>query len=252
MADKFVGERNLRFMLYEVLDVESFSKYPYYGDHSREIYDIMLDTALKMSREMLYPCLTEMDKNPPELVSGRVKVHPTVSKILSECGEGGWIGASARVDLGGQQLPHLIVSACHFIMASANYSGSVYPVLSSGAAHLIESFGSQDLIETYIPLMFSGKWQGTMALTEPQAGSSLTDITTQAVFTEEGYYLIRGQKIFISAGDHDGAENIVHLMLARIKGAPQGVKGISLFVVPKKRIGEDGELESNDVTTVGV
>ncbi len=252
MADKFVGERNLRFMLYEVLDAESLSRYPHYHEHNREIYDIVLDTALKLSKEMLYPCLTEMDKNPPELINGRVKVHPIVTKILSECGEGGWISASAPMDLGGQQLPSMIVSACHFIMAAANYSGSVYPVLSSGAAHLIESFGSSDLIEAYIPQIFSGKWQGTMALTEPQAGSSLTDISTQATPTDKGHYLIRGQKIFISAGDHDGAENIVHLMLARIKGAPPGVKGISLFVVPKKRIGENGQLESNDVTTVGV
>lgn len=252
MADKFVGERNLRFMLYEVFDAESLSRYPYYGDHSREIYDIVLDTAVKMSKEMLQPCLTEMDKNPPELIDGVVHVHPMVAKILSECGEGGWIGAAAPSGLGGQQLPSLIVSAYHFVMSAANYSGSVYPTLSSGAAHLLESFGSAELIETYIPPMFSGKWQGTMALTEPQAGSSLSDITTQAIPTEKDHYLIHGQKIFISAGDHIGAENIVHLLLARIKGAPPGVKGISLFVVPKRRIGEKGELESNDVATVGV
>jgi alkylation response protein AidB-like acyl-CoA dehydrogenase len=252
MADKFVGERNLRFLLYEVFDVESLCRYSYYQEHSRETFDLVLDTALKMARDMLLPCLSEMDKKPPELVNGEVRVHPVVSKVLTACGEGGWIGASAPMDLGGQQLPLLVVSACHFIMGAANYSASVYPVLSSGAAHLIESFGSSELAETYIPHMFSGKWQGTMALTEPQAGSSLTDITTQAAPTEEGHYLIRGQKIFISAGDHDGAENIVHLMLARIKGAPAGVKGISLFVVPKKRIRENGQLEPNDVTTAGI
>ncbi len=154
----------------------------------------MLDTALKMAKDMLHPCLSEMDKNPPELVNGEVRVHPVVSKVLTACGEGGWIGASAPMDLGGQQLPLMVVSACHFIMGAANYSASVYPVLSAGAAHLIESFGSPELCETYIPLMFSGKWQGTMALTEPQAGSSLTDITTQATPTDEAITLFEGRR----------------------------------------------------------
>ena len=146
----------------------------------------------------------------------------------------------------------MLNAAGRFVFSAANYSASVYPLLTSGAAHLIESFGSEELIETYIPKMFEGAWQGTMALTEPQAGSSLSDITTQAEPTEEGYYLIRGQKIFISTGDHDGADNIVHLMLAKIKGAPPGVKGISLFVAPKKRPDENGELISNDVTVTAI
>ena len=163
-----------------------------------------------------------------------------------------WIGANAPFELGGQQLPISVTAACHFVMAAANYSASVYPLLCSGASHLIESFGSQELIDTYVPRMFSGQWQGTMALTEPQAGSSLSDVTTRAEPTDEGYYRIRGQKIFISAGDHDGCDNVVHLMLAKIPGAPAGVKGISLFVVPKLRISESGELVPNDVTVTTV
>jgi len=125
-------------------------------------------------------------------------------------------------------------------------------MLTSGAAHLIESFGTKEQIDHYIPKMFAGLWQGTMALTEPQAGSSLADISTIAVPAGDGYYNIRGQKLFISAGDHDGVENVVHLALARIKDAPAGVKGISLFIVPKYRAGENGKLVFNDVNCAGI
>ncbi len=168
------------------------------------------------------------------------------------CGEGGWIAATAPFELGGQQLPIMISSACRFIFSAANYSASIYPLLTSGAAHLIESFGSKEMVDAYVPGMFAGEWQGTMALTEPQAGSSLSDITMEAVPNREGHYLMRGQKIFISAGDHDGVERVIHLMLAKIKGAPAGVKGISLFVVPNKRPDETGNLVPNDLTVSAI
>jgi len=252
MAEKFVSERNLRFLLYDVFDIDSLTQYPYYQEHNREIFDMVLDTAMKIGRDLLRPYLQDMDKNPPQYVDGQVKVHPAIKPFLKECGEGGWIGSNAPMEIGGQQLPLMLAFACRFIFSAANYSAMVYPLLTDGAAHLIETFGSEDLKETYLPNMYSGKWQGTMALTEPQAGSSVGDITTTAEPTEEGYYKIRGQKIFISASDHDAVENVVHLMLARIKGAPQGVKGVSLFVVPKYRPGEDGELAFNDVSIAGL
>ncbi|MFC1883244.1 acyl-CoA dehydrogenase [Thermodesulfobacteriota bacterium] len=252
LAEKFVSERNLKFLLYEVFDAESLTKHFYFEEHGREIFDLVLETALKLGQDLLFPNLREMDQNPPEFKEGEVKVHETVRTFMNESGEGGWIGAKAPFDLGGQQLPLLLISATRFIFVAANYSASVYPFLTTAAAHLIESFGSDEQKKAYIPKMFEGKWQGTMALTEPQAGSSLADITTLAEPTEEDYYKIRGQKIFISAGDHDGVENIIHLMLAKIKGAPQGVKGISLFVVPKRRMDESGELVSNDVNTAGI
>ena len=251
MADQFVSERNLRFLLFEIFDVAAFTKDPYYADHSRESFEMAVGTALKIGRSLLKPALQEMDKNLPHLQEGRVKVHPTVKAFMKECGEGGWIGASFPFDLGGQPLPLTIVAACRFILSAANYSASVYPVLTDGAAHLIQAFGSQELMDAYLPKMLAGAWQGTMALTEPQAGSSLADITTVATPTDHGYYKIRGQKIFISAGDHDGVDNIVHLMLAKIKGAPAGVRGISLFVVPQKRP-ENGTLVFNDVNTAGI
>jgi alkylation response protein AidB-like acyl-CoA dehydrogenase len=251
MADKFVSERNLKFLLYEVFDATSLTRHPYYADHSRESFDMALETALKIGKNLLKPKLQEMDKTASEFVDGRVKVHPLVRTFMKECGEGGWIAASFPFDLGGQQLPLIISAACRFIISAANYSASVYPMLTTGAAHLIISFGSQELKDAYLPKMLAGEWQGTMALTEPQAGSSLADITTLAEPTDKGYYRIRGQKIFISAGDHDGVDNVVHLMLAKIKGAPAGVRGISLLVVPQKRV-ENGGIVFNDVNTAGI
>jgi len=251
MADTFAGERNLQFLLYEVHDAEALTRYPYFSEHNREGFEMVVQTALRLSKEKLRPYLAEMDRNPPRLVAGEIRVHPMVRAWMRQCGEGGWIAANAPFELGGLQLPLMVTGACRFLFCAANYSASVYPLLSTGAAHLIESFGSQELIDTYVPKMFEGEWQGTMALTEPQAGSSLSDVATQAEPTEQGYYMIRGQKIFISAADHDGVENVVHLMLARIQGAPPGVKGISLFVVPKKRPDEHGTLVSNDVQAAG-
>lgn len=252
MAEQFLSERNLKFLLYEVFQVEELLQYPRYADHSREVFDMILDMAMKLGKNLFKPCLSEMDKIQPEYINGTVKVNPAVKTIMKECGEGGWIAAQAPYELGGQQLPHVIGLIPLFVFGAANYSGSVYPMLTMGAAHLIESFGSQEQIDYYIPRMFAGLWQGTMALTEPQAGSSLADIATTAEPTDKGYYNIRGQKLFISAGDHNGVENVIHLALGRIKDAPAGVKGISLFIVPKYRADDKGQLVFNDVNCAGI
>ncbi|HET57371.1 MAG TPA: acyl-CoA dehydrogenase [Deltaproteobacteria bacterium] len=252
MAEKFVSETNLKFLIHDVFDVGSLTRYPYYGDHNDEVFDMVIDTALKVGEDLLHPYFEEMDRRQPELLDGRVKVHPHVKTIMREFGAGGWIGADFPYEAGGQQLPLTIMLLSEFIFDAANYSAAVYASLTSGAAGLIESFGTEEMKETYLPLMMSGEWQGTMALTEPQAGSSLADTVTSAEPTDEGYYKLRGQKIFISAADHDGVENIIHLLLAKIKGAPAGVRGISLFVVPRERITGDGSLEFNDVHSAGI
>ena len=252
MAAKFVSERNIKFLLYEVFDVESLTEYDYYSEHNRKMFDMVLKAAIKLGKDLLFPIFEEMDRSQPELVNGEVKVHPAVKSIMKEFGEGGWISSRVPFEQDGEQLPSLVADMCDFIFCAANYSTYAYPGLTYGASHLIESFGSRELTDTYVPKMHTGKWQGTMALTEPEAGSSLTDITTRAVPTDNGYYRIKGQKIFISAGDHDGAENIIHLLLAKIDGAPAGVKGISLFVVPKKRIDTNGDLVANDIVTSGL
>jgi butyryl-CoA dehydrogenase len=252
VATKFVSERNIKFLLYEVFDVESLTNYEYYQEHNRKMFDMVLKAAVKLGKDLLFPIFEEMDRNQPELVNGEVKVHPSVKTIMKEFGEGGWISSRVPFDQDGEQLPSMVSDVCEFIFSAANYSANAYPGLTFGASHLIESFGSKELYDTYVPRMRTGEWQGTMALTEPEAGSSLTDITTMAVPTDESYYCLRGQKIFISAGDHDGVDNVVHLMLAKIEGAPPGVKGISLFVVPKKRIDDSGNLIPNDVVASGV
>ncbi len=243
--------KNIRFLLYDVFDIDSLTEHPYFQDHSSEIFDMVLDTAMRIADDLLWPCFSEMDKNPPEYVDGKVKVHPMVRPFLKQCGDGGWISAALPYDMGGQQMPAMLMTFFRFILAAANFSASVYPVLSSGAAHLITSFGSKELIDTYVDKMFAGEWQGTMALTEPQAGSSLADITTTAYPTDDGYYKIKGQKIFISVAQHDGVDNVVNLLLARIDGAPPGVKGISLFIVPSKRI-DGSKLVDNDVNCIAI
>jgi len=252
MASKFISERNLKFLLHEVFDVASLTQYDYYKEYDGKMLDMVLKAAMELAGGLLWPICQEMDKNPPELVDDQIKVHSSVRKLLEESGTGGWIGDDIPFEWGGQQLPQMITMGSRFIFCAANYSAAAYTGLTTGAARLILNFGKEDLKKTYLPNMLAGKWQGTMALTEPEAGSSLADITTMAEPTDHGYYKIKGQKIFISAGDHDGVENVVHLMLAKIQGAPAGVKGISLFVVPKKRIDEKGQLVFNDVATSGV
>ncbi len=252
MGAKFISEKNLNFLLYDIFDVERLTRSDRYGQHNRKIFTMVVDAAATLARSKLYPILDEMDKNGPALVDGQVVVHPQVRGLMAAYGEGGWIGSSFPEDHDGEGLPTIVANACRFIFAAANYSASVFPELTAGAAELILTFGSKELIATYLPPMLAGRWQGTMALTEPQAGSSLSDITTTACPTDDGYYTLKGQKTFISAGDHNGVDNVVHLMLARIEGEPAGSKGISLFVVPKLRPETGGGLVPNDVVVAGV
>jgi alkylation response protein AidB-like acyl-CoA dehydrogenase len=248
VARKYVSKRNLEFMLFEVFDAPALTRYPYYQHHNKKVFDMTLAAALKLGKDLLNPIFEEMDRKPPYLENGRVKVHPSVRTIMEKFGEGGWIAAKFEEKYDGVQLPYLIADCCQFIFTAANYSASVFPGLTAKAARLITSFGSREQIDTYVPKMLSGQWQGTMALTEPQAGSSLADIATTAEPTDQGYYRMHGQKIFISAGDHDGVDNVVQMMLAKIEGAPAGVKGISLFIVPNQRPTASCGLEPNDVT----
>lgn len=246
----FYSKRDLQFQLFENLRVMELTRHAYFHDHTKEIFTLVLEAAEQIAENYLRPLLTEMDRNEPQLVNGKIKVHEGMKTIIRQFGENGWINATFPYNEGGQQLPNTLHMASGFIFQAANYSASVYPFLTTGAANLIRTFGSKDLIEMFTPDMYTGKWQGTMALTEPDAGSSLSDISTTAYPTEkEGVYKIKGQKIYISCGDHDACDNVIHLMLARIKGAPAGIKGISLFVVPQKRVPSG---ESNDVLTEGV
>lgn len=254
MPTPYFSSRDLSFHLYEVLQADKLPRFAHFQDHDRHSFNMVLDAAAQISDTLLRPLLTVMDRNEPQLVDGKIRVHPDMRAIIQRFGDDGWINAPFTYEEGGQQLPATIMNAATFIFGAANYSSSVFPFLTTGAANLIRSFGRQQLIDQFTPNMYAGRWQGTMALTEPDAGSSLSDITTSAepLASEDGAYRIRGQKIYISAGDHDACDNIIHLMLAKIKGGPAGAKGISLFVVPQKRPAETGELLDNDVLTAGV
>lgn len=245
----FYSKKDLYFQLFENQNVLELTDLSYFADHSKETFTLILEAAEQIAEHSIYPIFREMDRKEPQLIDGQIRVHPALKDILRKFGEDGWINAIFSYEEGGQQLPWTIHMAAGFIFQAANYSASVFPFLTTGAANLIRTFGSRELKEMFTPNMYIGKWQGTMALTEPDAGSSLSDLTTTAYPTSTtGLFKIRGQKIYISAGDHDACENIIHLMLARIDGAPAGTKGISLFIVPKIRL--DGT--PNDVLTQGI
>ncbi len=247
---EFYSSKDLNFQLFENIDLSAITDIPYFSDHSKETFELVLDAAKEIAERKLHPLLTEMDRKEPQLKDGAIRIYPGMREIVKQFGEDGWVNATFSYDEGGQQLPWTIHIAAGFILQAANYSASVFPFLTTGAANLIRSFGSKAQVDRFTPKMYSGQWQGTMALTEPDAGSSLSDLTTQAIPTEEdGTFLIKGQKIYISCGDHDACENIVHLLLARIEGAPPGTKGISLFIVPKLNP-ETGQ--PNDVSTEGL
>jgi alkylation response protein AidB-like acyl-CoA dehydrogenase len=249
--EQYLSYRNLRFVLHEMLDAPSVNRFAYYADYDRDAYDMAVDAAKQIADTTMFPFYREMDVKKAVFTEGSVKVHPQLKKMIQAVAEGGWIAGNAPNEAGGLQMPYTLVNSGLLAFYSANVN-ACYPFLTQGAANLILSFGNEKLKETYLPNMYSGEWQGTMALTEPNAGSSLSDLITSAEPTDtEGVYKIVGQKIYISGGDHDAVDNVVHLLIGRIKGAPAGTKGISLFVVPKFRP-EGGELVNNNVTTAGI
>jgi len=248
---QYMSMDTLRFILHDVLDVKQLCQFSRFKDYDKESFNMLLDSVKAFSDKEMYPSFKAMDENPARYENGKIIVHPVVEIMMKASGENGYIGSTFDYEVGGMQLPHVMESASAHIMQSANNSLPGYFALTGGAANLIISFGSQELIDKYVPNMMKGAWGGTMCLTEPQAGSSLSDITTAATRNEDGSFNITGQKIFISGGDHEYASNFVHLALVRIEGAPAGTKGISLFVVPKSRIAENGDLTPNDVITAG-
>jgi len=250
MANEYIDINTLKFLLYDVHQLEEVLAQDRFEDHDAESLNLFMDSVKEFSDRELFPYIKEMDENPAYHKNGKVIVHDQVEKIMKKGGEMGLISGTFDYEVGGLQLPMMMQSAAYFIMDAANNHLPGYTGLTSGAAELIVHFGNKQINETYVPKMVSGEWGGTMCLTEPQAGSSLSDVVTKAVPTDKEYYNITGQKIFISGGDHQFADNFVHLVLARIEGAPLGTKGISLFVVPKNRIEDNGNLVYNDVMTV--
>ena len=250
MSKKYVDLETLKYILYDIHKLEDLLTRERFQDHDIESLNLFIDSVKEFSDRELHPYFQEMDATPAYHKDGTVIVHEQVHKVMLQSGELGIISASFEYEDGGLQIPFSVLQAAVYIMDAANNHLPGYPSLTQGAAELITEFGSQILKDTYVSKMLSGVWGGTMCLTEPQAGSSLSDIVTKATPTDDGYYKITGQKIFISGGDNQFSENIIHLVLARIEGAPKGTKGISLFVVPKHRPTIDGSLEYNDVMTV--
>jgi alkylation response protein AidB-like acyl-CoA dehydrogenase len=251
MANPLLSDREVAFLLDEVLDVAALCDLPAFADHSRETFELFLRSCRELAREVLDPSYRPMDEAAPRFENGRVKVHPAMREIWPRLVELGIIVATRSPEVGGQQLPGTIAVLGEAYLMAGNLSAAAYAGLTTGAAHLLETFGDEALKRGYMARMYSGEWTGTMALTEPQAGSSLADVQARAKPSAEGHYLISGSKVFITGGDQDLTENIVHLVLARIEGANAGTKGVSLFCVPRLRASPGGKLLDNDVATAG-
>ena len=254
MSDSaLINWRDLEFLLFELFDADALTQRPRFADHSRETFVAALDTAHAIALEKFAPHNRASDEHEPQFDGERVTVIPEVAAALRAYGEAGFIAAGKDYELGGMQLPALIAQACLALFKSANAATASYPMLTSANANVIDRFGTPEQKRKYLRPLLEGRFFGTMALTEPQAGSSLADITTRAVPNPDGTYSLSGNKIFISGGDHELTENIVHLVLAKIPGGPPGVQGISLFIVPKYRVNDDGSLgERNDVALAGL
>jgi alkylation response protein AidB-like acyl-CoA dehydrogenase len=246
-----LSDRDVEFILYELHDAAALARLPAFADHDRETFDLFLGNARALARDVLFPAYRPMDSEPPVFQGGRITVHPVMKSIWPRMVELGVLTASRPTAVGGQQLPRTVAVLAEAYLMAGNLSAYCYAGLTTGAAHLIEAFGDDFLKDTFMRRMYAGEWTGTMALTEPHAGSSLADLRTAATPRDDGTYDVRGGKIFISGGDHDVTDNVVHLTLARIDGAPAGTRGISLFAIPRLR--PDGDrLVDNDVSTAGM
>ena len=244
------SDREAAFVLFEVLAVDRLCALPHFADHSRETFELYVKAAAKLAREVVMPTYKPMDELAPRFEAGRVHSHPCMLELYPQMVELGVLGASRPHEVDGQQLPLCVASMAAAYVMAANLSAFGYCMLTGGAAHLIEAFGSEALKRDFMSPMYAGRFTGTMALTEPQAGSSLGDLTTRARKTSAGHYLLDGAKVFISGADQTFSENVVHLTLARVEGAPAGSAGISLFAVPKLRL-ENERWVANDVHVAG-
>ena len=241
MANLILDERDQQFILYEMLNVEKLCDYEKYADFSQDMFDMILTEAQKIAVEEILPTLADGDKVGCTLVDGKVSVPESYHRAFRLFREGGWIGMSFPPEEGGQGLPESVKTAA-IDWFYHNFAFVAYPFATEGAAHLIMTYGTEEQKRKYMDKMVQGIWGGTMALTEPNAGSDLGNMSTKAIRQPDGTFRIQGTKIFITGGDHDLVENIVHPVLARIEGDPAGTKGISTFLVPKYLVNEDGSL----------
>lgn len=234
--------RDMQFILYDLLKIDQYSDLPGFSEASPDVVSSILDEGAKLTQEVLQPLNQSGDEEGCHLQDGKVTTPKGFKEAYSTYIEGGWGGLTGDAEYGGQGLPYVLGIAMNEMCCSANFAFSMYPGLTHGAIDAIEQHGSHEQKEQYLPKLISGEWTGTMNLTEAQAGTDLGLIRTKAAPQADGTYLVNGSKIFISAGDHDLTENVIHLVLARLPDAPAGTQGISLFIVPKMLVNADGSL----------
>jgi len=245
--------KDMLFNIKHLAQIDEIARIPGFEDAGFDTAQAVLEEAAKFNEQVIAPLNWDGDKNPSSWKDGQVTTTPGFSDAFRQFAEGGWQGLQHPVDFGGQGLPKTIGAACIEMCNSANLSFALCPLLTDGAIEALLTAGSDELKATYLEKLVSGEWTGTMNLTEPQAGSDLSLVRSRAEPQPDGSYKVFGTKIFITYGEHDMADNIVHLVLARVTGAPEGIKGISLFVVPKFLVNKDGSLGArNDVHCVSI
>jgi len=251
-TDFSVNKRDLQFVLYEQFPMDELCALPAFAEFNRETFDMVLSEAIKVAVEVLAPLNAPGDREGCTFDKGAVRTPKGFQQAYQQFAAGAWNGMVHSPEYGGQGLPNMLRSACAEVFAGSNVAFFLTSILTEGTAHLIESFGTDELKKIYCEKMYTGEWGGTMCLTEPGAGSDVGNLKTVARKNGD-HYLITGQKIFITSGEHDLTPNIIHAVLARIEGAPAGTKGISLFLVPKFLVNADGSLgERNDVCCAGI
>jgi len=248
-----LNDRDLDFLLYEFLDTEGLLNRPRYQEHSRDVFNATLKTAKTVAEKYFANHNAKGDANEPSFDGEKVHMIPETKEAWDAFAEAGFLAAPYDFEEGGMQMPEIVLRAAMSYISAANVSTSGYPFLTLGSANLIHSFGNDEQKAKYLPPMMDGRFSGTMALTEPGQGSALGDIKTSAKPHDDGSYRIFGSKMFISGGDQSITDNIVHMVLAKIEGAPAGTKGISLFICPKFLVNDDGSVgERNDVALAGL
>ncbi|MEK6192834.1 MAG: acyl-CoA dehydrogenase family protein, partial [Deltaproteobacteria bacterium] len=253
MAQVIADRRDIEFALYEQMDTEALIECDKYADLNRKMFDMIISEARSFAIKELLPTYAEGDKIGLKFEKGQVKVPECFHRPHKLIIENEWTSLTEDPEVGGQGLPHIIDLAASEYITGGNYALMNYARMGHGTGKMVELFGTEELKNLFLEKLYTGVWGGTMLLTESSAGSDVGALTTSAEKNPDGTYTIKGDKIFITNGDHDLADNIIHPVLARIEGAPAGTKGISIFLVPKVWVNTDGSLgESNDVVCTGI
>jgi len=253
MAQQVADKRDMDFVLYEQFNAEDLTSFEKYSEFNRKTFEMIVSEARSLGLKEIYSTYAEADRNGARYENGKVFAPECFRRPFKLVREGEWNAMTEDPELGGQGLPHLIATAAGEYLTGSNFAFASYSMIGHGAGKMVELYGTQEQKDLYLKNLYTAKWSGSMLLTESEAGSDVGALTTTAVKNDDGTYSLSGNKIFITSGDHDLTENIIHPVLARIEGAPAGTKGISIFIVPKIWVNEDGSLgEPNDIVCTGI